>query len=263
MKTVLLIAMCMSTLFAHEGKILFEKHCTSCHTPFIPMTTLKENFLDEDNTLLKLKAPTLNQISYRLKQRIGDPKGDEEIHRMEVSAFISEYVFHPSKDKSVCLEDVIKHFKTMPSLQGKVSPNELDKISTYVYDFDAKIVKEKSVKQEGYTKALLRAKKEHKLIILEAMSKTCHFCRKMEREVLIDTEVVRAIKKDFILVSIDVSSSKLPLGLEAKLTPSFIFIDANEKVLMHVPGAWGKDDFLLLLKEANQHRDKRKKHESK
>ena len=251
LKTVFFLLLSVGML-ADEGKDLFDKHCASCHTPFIPMSKLKENFLDYNNTMLKLKAPTLNQLSYRLKQQIGDPKGDEDIHRMEVTAFMSDYVYHPDKDKSVCLDDVIQHFKTMPSLKGKVTEDELEEIGTYLYDFDEKIVKAKSVKYEGFEKALARAKKEHKIIMIKAMTKECHFCRKMEREVMIEEEIVKEIKKDFIPVSIDVSVHSLPLGLKTEVTPSFIFVDENAKILMNVPGAWDKNDFIALLKEAKQ-----------
>jgi len=246
------------SICANEGKILFEKHCVSCHTPFISMSKLKENFLDYNNTLLKLKAPTLNQLSYRLKQQVGDRHGDEDLHRMEVTAFMSDYVIHPDKDKSVCLDDVIQHFKTMPSLKGKVSEKALESIGDYLYDFDTNIVKLKSVKYEGFEQALHEAKKEHKVIMLEVMSKECHFCRKMDREVLIEKEVLDALKKDFISVKIDISTTKLPLGLTTTLTPSFIFIDENSKVFLTMPGAWKKDDFLHILKEALVHTKEKK-----
>jgi thioredoxin-related protein len=238
------------SLIADEGKILFEKHCLSCHQPFVSMSKLKTNFLDHNNTLLKLKAPTLNQLSYRLKQRIGDRHGDEDMHRLEVTAFMSDYVYHPDKEKSVCLDDVMQHFKTMPSLKGKVTEEELEEISTYLYDFDNAIVKKKSLKYEGFSSALKTAKKEHKIIMIKAMTKECHFCRKMDREVMIEEEVIQAIQKDFIPVSIDISIHQLPLGLHTNITPSFIFIDENAKVLENIPGAWDKKDFLQLLKEA-------------
>ena len=247
------------SLLANEGKELFTQKCASCHTPFIPMSKLKENFLDGNNTILKLKAPTLNQLSYRLKKRIGDPKGDNELHRMEVTAFMSDYVFHPDKDKSVCLEDVLRHFETMPSLKGKVTEEELEEIGTYLYDFDNEVVKKRSVKYEGFDHALLRAKKEDKIIMIKAMTKTCHFCRKMDREVMIEKEVVAVINKDFIPVSIDISEHQLPLGIQTELTPSFIFVDKNAKVLLNVPGAWGKEDFLALLRKIKSSIPKDKK----
>ena len=253
MKILGLLLILTFSIGANEGKALFEKHCASCHVPFIPMLTLKENFLDHNNTLLNLKAPTLNQLSYRLKQRIGDPKGDEELHRMEVTAFMSDYVYHPDKDKSVCLDEVMAHFKTMPSLKGKVSEEALESIGEYLYDFEKEVVKSKGVKFEGFKTALERAKKENKLIMIEAMTSTCHFCRKMEREVMIEKEVVRAIEKDFIPVAIDVNKHSLPLGLKVDATPSFIFIDTDKNVLMNIPGAWAKNDFLELLKEAKSH----------
>ena len=255
----LLLSVC---LLAGEGKDLFDKHCASCHTPFVPMLKLKENFIDQNNTLLHLKAPTLNQLSYRLKQQIGDPKGDEDMHRMEVTAFMSDYVYHPDKSKSVCLDEVMAHFKTMPSLKGKVTENELEAIGTYLYDFDTEVIKSKGVKFEGFENALKQAKDTHKIVMIEAMSKTCHFCRKMEREVMIEKEIVMAIEKDFIPVKIDISVHRLPLNLKTEITPSFIFIDENKNIILQVPGAWDKEDFLNLLKEAtmkNVQKQKEKK----
>lgn len=250
MKIMLLIGLSIATLFASEGKVLYEKKCASCHQEFISMDSLKKNYLDHNNTLLKLTAPTVNQLSYRLKQRIGDPKGDNDMHRMEVSAFISDYVYNPDRDKSVCLDDVMMHFKTMPSLKGKVTEDELEEINTFIYEYDEKIVKEKSVKYEGFDEALKRAKREHKIIMIKAMSEDCHYCRKMEREVMIENEVTDILNKDFITVMVDVSKMKLPLGIKSEVTPTFIFVDENAEVLMNIPGAWDKKDFLLILKEA-------------
>jgi len=251
-----LIFIIILNLLANDGKVLFEKYCVSCHTPFIPILKLKENFLDYNNTLLKLKGPSLNQLSYRLKQRIGDPKGDKDIQRMEVSAFITDYVYKPDKDKSICLSEVLSQFKTMPSLKDKITEEELEEINIFIYDYDEKIIKEKSIKYQGFTEALKQAKKEHKIIMIEAMSKDCHYCKKMQREVMIEKDVKSLLQKDFITVMVDVSKMKLPLGLKAKLTPTFIFIDKDKKVLMNVPGAWDKNNFLLLLKEVKQ-KDKR------
>jgi len=250
--------LCSLFALADEGKIQFEKYCVQCHTPFIAMSKLKENFLDKNNTLFHLKAPTLNQLSYRLKQQVGDRHGDEDLHRMEVTAFMSDYVIHPDKDKSVCLDDVMQHFKTMPSLKGKVSDDVLEEIGTYLYDFDTNVMKAKGVTYEGFENALMRAKKEHKIIMIKAMTKECHFCRKMDREVMIEEEIVNAIEKDFIPVSIDISVHALPLGLRTAITPSFIFVDENATIIDNVPGAWSKEDFATLLKEIkeSQHKEK-------
>ncbi len=259
MKILCLLFCASLILIANEGKMLFDKHCLSCHQTFIPMDELKENFLDANNSLLNLKAPTLNQLSYRLKQRIGDPKGDEDIHRMEVIAFMSDYVYAPDKDKSVCLDDVMQYFNTMPSLKGKVSEEALEEIGMYLYNVKNKVKETQGLKYKGLENALALAKKEHKTIIIKAMTKDCHFCRKMEKEVMQDKEVIQRIKKDFILLNIDVSQQSLPLGLKAELTPTFIFIDDEAHVLMNVPGAWNKKDFISLLKEIHAYTQKDKK----
>ncbi len=258
MKIIYVYVLLSILIFGNEGKELFKKHCMSCHILFIPMSKLQENFVDYNNTLLKLQAPTLNQLSYRLKQRIGDPHGDKDIHRMEVTAFMSDYVYYPSKQKSVCLEDVLQYFETMPSLKDKITDEELDKIGIYLYNYDEEIIKKNTLKFEGFDKALEYAVKEHKIIMIEAMSRTCHFCRKMEREVLIDNEIVSAIKKDFIPVKIDISINTLPLGLKTDITPSFIFIDEESSVILTVQGAWSKEDFLELLNEVKKKKRNKK-----
>lgn len=250
MRITLAILLYFNVLYAMEGKEVYEKKCASCHQGYISMSKLKENFQDYNNTLLKLTAPTLNQLSYRLKKSIGDPKGDNEIHRMEVAAFISEYVQYPDRQKSLCLDEVMQVFKTMPSLKGKISEDELEAVSTYIYEFDEKTVEKNSVQYEGFEQALQKAKKEHKIIMIKVMTKDCYYCKKMDREVMVEQEVVDRLEEDFISVAIDVSTTQLPLGLKAEFTPSFIFIDENGTVLMNLPGAWNKTDFLDILKEA-------------
>lgn len=252
MRSVLYVFLYASLLFGTEGEEVYEKKCALCHQGFISMSKLKENFLDHNNTLLKLTAPTLNQLSYRLKQRIGDPKGDNEIHRMEVAAFISDYVLTPDREKSLCLDDVMQHFKTMPSLKGQVTEDELEEVSTFIYEYDTKMIREKSVQYEGFDKALEKAEKEDKIIMLKVMTKECHFCRKMDAEVMVEEEVIHALEKDFVSVEVDVSTTILPLGLKANLTPSFIFIDKKGKVISNIPGSWNKEDFLDILEEAKE-----------
>ncbi|HEY9190741.1 MAG TPA: thioredoxin family protein [Sulfurovum sp.] len=252
MKPLFSMLLCVGMLFGTEGQEVYEKKCASCHQGYIPMSKIKENFLDHNNTLLKLTAPTLNQLSYRLKQRIGDPKGDNDIHRMEVAAFVSEYVLHPDREKSLCLDDVMQYFQTMPSLKGKVTEEELEAVSAYIYDLEKESAEEDSVQYEGFEQALQQAKKTHKIIMIKAMTKDCHFCRKMEREVLVEKEVADLLEKDFISLTIDISTTELPLGLKTELTPSFIFIDENANVLLNIPGSWNKTDFLEILKEAKR-----------
>ena len=248
----LIAIMSVTCLWANEGEEVYKTKCASCHESFIPVEKLMENFMEKNNTLLNLKAPTLNQLSFRLKQQIGDPKGDEDIHRMEVGAFISDYLNKPDKQKSICLADVIKHFETMPSMKDQLNDNEMEAVSEFFYDYENNLIKEKSVTYESFDNAMIKAMEEDKIIMIKATSRHCHYCKKMDREVLLEDEVVQVFQKDFIAVSIDVSNDTLPLGLKASMTPTFffVFVDKDKTRTKRVPGAWNKEDFLEILKEA-------------
>ncbi len=255
MKIVLLGLLCFSYIFAGEGEEVFKKKCASCHELFVPVETLMKNFKEMNNTMLHLKAPTLNQLSFRLKQRIGDPRGDEDIHRMEVGAFVADYLNYPDKQKSICIRAVIESFNVMPSMKGKLTAEEMEAVSNYMYDFETNMIKKKSIKYESFENALKKAQIEDKIIMIKATAPHCHYCIKMDREVMTEDEVRQALQKDFIVVSIDVSKESLPLGLTANMTPTFFFIfydKNNDKVkTKNISGAWNKEDFLEILKEAN------------
>ena len=106
------------------------------------------------------------------------------------------------------------------------------------------------------------ASQSHKTLIIKATSASCHFCIKMDKEVLLDAEVKKALKKDFLLYTVDINKEALPFGLKANMTPTFFFvrIDKEHKVqTLRVPGAWVKSDFLDILKSQKSKQDKGKK----
>ncbi len=250
MRILILGLACTLSLLAVDGEKVYKEKCASCHSGYIPMSKLAKNFIDSNNTLLKLKAPTLNQISYRLKHHIGDMGGDEEMHRMEVEAFVADYLDDPRSQKSICRSEIMKYFDTMPSMKGKLTEDEIDAVSNFIYDYDDKMIAEHSVKYKAYDDAIREAKREHKLVIVEATSRRCHYCKKMDREVLADDDVADALRKDFIVVKIDLTRDKLPLNLKVSMTPTFFFVNREEKVIKTIPGSWSKDDFLEILHDA-------------
>jgi len=112
---------------------------------------------------------------------------------------------------------------------------------------ESKILSEEKPSLSEYQKALLSATKSGKIVMLKLTSENCHFCKKMDREVLSDKEFVSFLDKNFVLLNIDVKKEKLPLKLEYKVTPTFFFIDKNEKVIYRIQGSWSKKDFIELL----------------
>ena len=142
MKVILSIFLLLSSLFAlpeefdqeqyDRGEKVFNKKCNSCHEVFLDIKLLMKNFIYEDNKLLNLKAPTGNEISYRLKHQLGDIT-DIDSQLFETTEFVRDYIKYPDKEKSICLPGILQHFDTMPSMKGKISDAEIDDVTFFLY----------------------------------------------------------------------------------------------------------------------------------
>lgn len=144
MKTFFLILTLISSIIANElpgefdrdiynnGEKIFENKCNSCHKKSMPIPLLMKNFLEENNKTLNLKAPTGNEISFRLKQQIGH-RDDVEFHLMQTTDFVKDYLYNPNKAKTICLEGIIRHFDTMPSMKGKITEEEIEEVTHFLY----------------------------------------------------------------------------------------------------------------------------------
>ena len=105
-----------STLSAAQmsGEQLFQANCTACH-----VTAHTE---DES----KLLAPPIMGAVKHVKEKFGSKE--------EAVKFMVDYIQNPSKEKAACESGSIEKFGLMPSLKGTVSPEDLEKIASYVYD---------------------------------------------------------------------------------------------------------------------------------
>jgi len=99
----------------------------------------------------------------------------------------------------------------------------------------------------SYDRALDIAKHSNKTIMIKLTAEHCKYCKKMDREVMNKKEVLSLLDKSFIPVEIDVDREPLPLGLKRTITPTFVFVDKNQRILSKIPGSWNKKDFLELL----------------
>lgn len=142
MKLLLMMILSIGSLFAlpdefdrevyNKGEAVFSNKCSECHEKSMDIQLLMKNFIEEDNKLLNLKAPTGNEISFRLKSQIGS-KDDVEFQIYEAMDFVKDYLYNPDKSKTICLEGVIKHFDTMPSMKGKISEEEIEDVTFFLY----------------------------------------------------------------------------------------------------------------------------------
>lgn len=116
----------------NQGEKIFENKCMECHEKSMPIPLLMKNFIEENNKTLKLKAPTGNEISFRLKQQIGS-REDIEFHLHQTNDFLKDYLYNPDLSKTICLHGVIRHFKVMPSMKGKITENEIEEVNYFLY----------------------------------------------------------------------------------------------------------------------------------
>jgi len=232
--------------FGISGEQIFKKKCQSCHTYYIPQNTLLQNFLEHNNTELNLKAPTLNQLSFTLKHKIGDRKNDAESQQFEIENYLSEYLENPEKKKSLLPHEINRFFKEMPKI--KLDEDEIEAVTIYIYEYAKNIIKEHSTKRYSYKEALKIAKAENKIILIYGYLPYCGYCIKMERRVMVEPKVKEALDKDFVLVKLNVAMEKLPLGLKRLMTPSFYFIDSDGKTILDkVEGYGDAKEFLEIL----------------
>lgn len=232
--------------FALSGEQIFKDKCLSCHVYYISENTLIKNFSEYNNTKLNLVAPTLNQLSFALKHKIGDKKNDAESQQFEIENYMNDYFEHPDKKKSLLSYDINRFFKQMPKM--KLNEDEIEALSIYIYEYAEKMITQHSTKLYEFQEALKIAKEENKIILLYGYLPYCGYCIKMDTRVMVEPIVKKILDRDFVLVKMNVAMEKLPLGLKRLMTPSFYFIDSDGKTLLDTAEGYGEaKDFLELL----------------
>ncbi|GAB6066453.1 thioredoxin family protein [Aquifex pyrophilus] len=104
-----------------------------------------------------------------------------------------------------------------------------------------------------FEKAVEVAKKERKLILVYIYSEHCPYCHQVEEFVFGDEEVEKVLKRDFIVVSLNISEDEAekfdPIG-----TPTFVIYDPFKgKVLAKLFGSLDAETFLsMLIKVCNK-----------
>lgn len=119
MKSMIFLSSLMifsTSIYASTPKELVEKNCASCHLLTVPTPEMMPKF----------KAPAMEAVLFHVKDAVGNDK--------KVKAFILNYVQNPDIKKSVCESNKVVKFGVMPSLKGKVSPEDLDKIVDYLIE---------------------------------------------------------------------------------------------------------------------------------
>ena len=241
-----------------EGAKIFRAKCSSCHSGYISPDKIKENFFQKENRLLRLKAPTVNMLAWAIMEgprKIGDPS-DPEMRQAEIEEYLREVLEHPEQAESICDETVMRYYRERQPVI-RLSDEELADLALYLMEYkkhhqaQTPPMKRTLNKEMDIQKLLKEAQRSGKVIIIEASSPGCHYCKKMEREVIQTSEIRERLSRDFILAELNVDTQRLPLGLEKvyqKITPSFFFLSPEGKLLAHFPGSWSRRDFAEMLR---------------
>lgn len=239
-------------LFASEGAELFETHCASCHSNYLPMSQVIAN-AEQNNTLLHLKAPTLNQLSFGVRLNVGDRKAGEESQLMEVEEFIASYIASPQKEKSVLPDELTHFYPDMPPMQNLLNEDQIEALSRYIFTYGEAMIEKHSVRNHTFDEAQKIAKKQKKIIMIRGVLPNCKWCIKMDREVMVEPEVREVLEKGFVVVKTNVVTEKLPLGMKSLGTPSFYFIKSDgETIIDQLNGYGNKEEFLAFLRRIKE-----------
>jgi len=99
---------------ATEAETLFDNKCSMCHIKTKPQD------------MSALVAPPLMGVMRHVKMSYPTKESAQK--------FMVDYVLNPSKDKAVCMPRKIARFGVMPSQKGNVTKEELEKITSWMYE---------------------------------------------------------------------------------------------------------------------------------
>jgi cytochrome c551/c552 len=103
-----------------DGKTLLEVKCASCHNLDIPAKTFPEEV-----------APPMMAVAFHIYDFI---KVNTPAEKTPASiAFVKDYVFNPTKEKSFCDQKSLDDYGLMPSQKGKLTEEELEAIAIYMF----------------------------------------------------------------------------------------------------------------------------------
>ena len=107
--------------------------------------------------------------------------------------------------------------------------------------------------ENNYNKALEKAKKNNKPIMLVLSTKSCPWCRKLERQTLKKDFIQELVSKNFTPLALDRDHEVYPKKFQAKVVPTVYFIDPNnEKSILVSYGYKNKRDFKEILLKVNK-----------
>ncbi|MBW6488205.1 thioredoxin family protein [Sulfurimonas sp.] len=103
-----------------------------------------------------------------------------------------------------------------------------------------------------YEKALVEAKQEKKDIYLFIGSEYCKYCDKLEAEVFSKEDVIKRLKKDYVLIYLSRDIDDIPEKFETKPVPRHYFLTTDGEIIYTTIGYRSVEAFYELLDEVKE-----------
>ncbi len=93
------------------------------------------------------------------------------------------------------------------------------------------------------------ARESNKIVMVMLSREGCPGCEYMKNVVFEEKQVSKLLKEGFISVELDVQQDFVPQNLEYFATPTFYFLNADEKILKRINGGEQIKKFIESLEE--------------
>ncbi|WP_282015440.1 thioredoxin family protein [Marinifilum flexuosum] len=105
----------------------------------------------------------------------------------------------------------------------------------------------------SWKKVLKKAKKQNKLIFVDCYTSWCGPCKMMAKDVFTQDHVADFFNSNFVNFKIDMEKGEGPElkpGWKINAYPTFLVINSKGEVIHRIVGAYGADEFIEYIKEA-------------
>jgi len=126
-KELIIFFLLASSLFGVDGYQVYKRHCMQCHIEMISKAEVLRN-------IDKLVAPPMVEVASRLKENIQTTDEEDDVNRYLFILFVKDYIVNPQLDNSMCNAGASETFGVMPSLKGKLTPQEREAVAPWLYD---------------------------------------------------------------------------------------------------------------------------------
>jgi len=105
----------------------------------------------------------------------------------------------------------------------------------------------KALEWLSYDEGLQQVEHSDKLLLLNFVRSSCHYCHDMEKQVFDNHEMAQFVTSCFIPVKVNLSIEPSPIQAKIIVTPTFIFMNKEQQIIKTIPGSWRIEDFRSLI----------------